>query len=156
MKKITRVWIAALAAGGIAAAASAQEVMSVQVKEAALRSTPSFLGAVSAKAAYGDRVTVVEKRQPWVRVQAGSSGGWVHESALTPKRVVLKAGAGDVQSGAASDELALAGKGFNSDVEEQFKSRNRKADFTAVERMERRVVSQAEMVSFAKDGGIAR
>jgi hypothetical protein len=49
----------------------------------------------------------------------------MHESALSAKRVKMQAG-GTAKTGATSDELALAGKGFNKDVEAQFKAAMRK------------------------------
>jgi hypothetical protein len=41
--------------------------------------------------------------------------GWLHQSALTKKTISMKAGGQDVATAASGDELALAGKGFNSD-----------------------------------------
>ena len=42
-------------------------------------------------------------------------------SALQTKKIVLAAGSENVQQGASSGEVALAGKGFNEDVEQQYK-----------------------------------
>jgi len=112
--------------------------MSLQVKKGDLRETPSFLGKVKASAAYGDRFTVIEKRGDWIQVSGGADGstrGWLHQSALTAKRVQLKAGEADAQVAASSGELALAGKGFNSDVESEFKKTNKAADFATVDKM---------------------
>ena len=45
--------------------------------------------------------------------------GWIHQSALTSKQIVMNSGAA-VSSSANSQEIALAGKGFNEDVERQY------------------------------------
>lgn len=130
------------------------KMMSVQVKQGPVRSTPSFVGPIVATLSYGDRVTVAEERPGWMRVStAGGTSGWMHQSALSEKKIVLRAGA-NVQSGASGDEMALAGKGFNSDVEAQFKAQNREIDFGPVDRMEKRSLSQADMAAFLKDGGL--
>ena len=141
----------------LAAAATAwagNRMMSVQVKAGPVRATPSFVGQIVGNLAYGDRVDVLAERPGWMRVSAGAVSGWMHQSALTEKRVVLKAGDANVQTGASGEELALAGKGFNSDVEAQFKAQNRDIDFGPVDRMERRNASQGEMAAFLKDGQV--
>lgn len=131
--------------------------MSVQVKVGELRATPSFLGKIVGRVAYGDRVAVMESRNPWIQVQAagvGAVSGWIHQSALTPDRIVLKAGGADVRQTASGDELALAGKGFNEQVEESFKAKNPKVDFTWIDKMETFAVSDDQMRIFLEQGEI--
>ncbi|MFH0952714.1 MAG: SH3 domain-containing protein [Verrucomicrobiota bacterium] len=141
----------ALIAGSVLAAGT----MSVQVRNGQLRATPSFLGPLVAPLNYGDQVEVLETQAPWTKVrEPGGKTGWVHSSALTPKRIAMTAGGGDVKTGAAGDELALATKGFNSDVEAEFKKENQDADFTWVDRMEKYKVTPQEMTAFLKEGGV--
>lgn len=141
----------------LAAAGSAGKMMSVQVRKGEVRATPNFLGKIVGTLGYGDRVEVLETRQEWMRVgPAGrSAGGWMHSSALSAKRIVLSAGAKDVQAAASGGELALAGKGFNSDVEAEFKARNRNLDFSAIDRMQAAEVPQDKIVLFLREGGLA-
>jgi SH3-like domain-containing protein len=136
--------------------ADAQTKLSVQVKEGQIRATPSFLGKMVAKVAYGDRVDMLEDRDAWKRVSlpGGKLQGWMHTSALTTKRVVLKAGQADVQTGATRDELALAGKGFNEQVEAAFKKENKNIDYTWINRMETFLVSPDQMRSFLARGNL--
>ena len=104
----------------------AAQQMSVQVKETQMRAKASFLGASVAKLAYGAQVTVLEQKSPWIRVRAaGGREGWVHQSALTTKKVQLASGGKNAGTGAGNDELALAGKGFSADVEKTFKEAER-------------------------------
>lgn len=148
-------WMALVAVGTSALAAAPSE-MSVQVKNGQLRASPSFLGKVIDPVAYGDRVTVVQQQGDWIKIGApGGKTGWIHQSALTPKRIVVKAGSGDVQTGASGSELALAGKGFNSDVEAEFKANNQDVDFTWVDKMEKMKVSAEESAAFLKQGGVS-
>ena len=144
--------LVAIAAAAFAAGAA---TMSVQVKNGQIRATPSFLGKVVAPLNYGDKVDVLETKNEWMNVTGpGGQSGWVHSSALTKKKIVMASGSQDVQTGASGDELALASKGFNSDVEADFKSKNKNVDFTWVNRMEKYKVSPEEMQAFLKEGGV--
>mgnify|MGYP001175634479 FL=1 len=135
---------------------SAEETMSVQVKESEIRSTPSFLGKIVAKAAYGDRVAVTGRSGSWTKVTLKGAGteGWMHASALTTKRIMLKAGQSDVKSGTTQDELALAGKGFNNQVEASFIKQNKNLDYTWVNRMETFKVTTEMMNAFLVLGDV--
>jgi len=129
--------------------------MSVQIQTGQLRETPSFLGKVVSTVSYADRVTIVTKQSPWMQVRSpAGKTGWIHESALTRDKIVLKAGAEDVERTASGEEIALAGKGFNSQVEADFKEKNKEIDFTWIDRMETYKVDQAEMNKFLKEGGL--
>ena len=143
-----------LIAGPVLAAKS--KSMSVQVQTCELRATPSRLGKVVAQVKYGDRLTVQEAQGEWKKVSTpdGGTTGWVHATALTPKKIVLSAGSKDAQVAASSDEMAMAGKGFNSDVEKQFKDKNKDVDFTWVDKMETFVAQPAQMQQFLETGNV--
>jgi len=131
--------------------------MSVQVQDGKLRADPSFLGKVLGSVAYGDSVTVIKQQDPWVYVSAkgGQLSGWIHNSALSEKEIILRAGSADVAKTASQKEVALAGKGFNADVEKEFKSRNPKLNFEWVDRMEKFVVSDDEIRKFIQEGALS-
>ena len=136
------------------ATADAQKVMSVQVKESQLRATPSHLGKIVAKVSYGDRVTVSEEQGDWKRVSVSNrkSQGWIHNTALTSKQIALRAGQGNVGSSVSRDEIALAGKGFNKEVEAQYLQNNKKIDYTWINQMETIKVSPKQMEDFIVAG----
>ena len=133
--------------------AATAAVMSVQVRKADIRDTPSFLGKIVTSLAYGDKVSVQSENGAWLQVSAGGQSGWVHNSALTKKNIVMKTGAG-AQTSASSGEMALAGKGFNSDVEAQFKAGHKDIDFTPVDRMEKIKIPPTEIREFTKEGNL--
>jgi hypothetical protein len=137
--------------------AQAQETLSIQVKKGELRATPSFLGKIVARVAYGDRVDVTEKRGAWRKVspRGGNLQGWIHASALTAKRVLLRAGQAGVRTGATRDELALAGKGFSEEVEASYRKENGKLDYTWINRMETFEVTPDQMRNFLVQGGVS-
>jgi len=149
--KINR-WGAALVCA-LALRAGATD-MSVQVQNGPVRATPSFLGRVVATTAYGDRVSVLKTQGDWSEVQAGGQTGWMHQSALTRKKVQPAAGGETARAGASSGELALAGKGFNKDVEAQFKADNQAIDFTWVDRMLTFRHTPDELAAFLREGGV--
>ncbi|MCB1151831.1 SH3 domain-containing protein [bacterium] len=136
-----------------AAVLAAGPQRSVQVREGKLRQSPSFLGKITADVAYGDRMEVLEETAGWTRVRDGSGrSGWIHASALTEKKVVLKAGQGDVAAGASGEEIALAGKGFNEEVEKTYRAANPDVDFAWVDRMETWKVTPDQAAAFVSAG----
>jgi len=152
----TRRWgpLALIALAAVTAWAASQ-MMSVQVREGQVRERPSFLGKVVTDVEYGDRMTVLSSQGGWTKVRDGDGKtGWIHTSALTEKKVVLKAGDIDAETAASGEELALAGKGFNDEVEAEFRSGNPDVDYDWVDRMERMVVPVDEAVDFLADGGV--
>jgi hypothetical protein len=129
-------------------------LMSVQVREGRLRSTPSFLGAIVGPVAYGDRVRNIGQRGEWLDVKSSNNlTGWIHQSALTSKTVVLSSGTA-VSSSANSQEVALAGKGFNEDVERQYRSDNSRISYAWVDHMQGYKVTRDQMIAFLDQGKV--
>jgi len=128
--------------------------MSVQVRDAAVRSSPSFVGKIVGRLAYADRVETGRTQGPWLEISAPGSEGWVHASALSSRRIVLASGREQAAVSASGDELALAGKGFNSEVESRFKARNGDIDFSWINRIEKTRVSPEEITDFLNRGGL--
>ncbi len=132
-----------------------EKSMSVQVKQSHIRKSASFLAPVLGVLAYGDRVSVVgDDTMDWIEVKVDAGNGYVHSSALTAKEVILNPGAQDVEKAASSDEIALAGKGFNDQVEGEFRAKNPNLNFAAVDRMEGYKVSENQMRNFLIQGRI--
>ncbi|MFH0907728.1 MAG: SH3 domain-containing protein [bacterium] len=135
--------------------AASPATMSVQVKAGQLRVSPSYLGKVTGDLAYGDQVTILKEQGEWMQVQTQTGQtGWMHLSALSKKKIVLSSGTTTAQTSTSGEEMALAGKGFNSDVEAQFKSQNKDIDFTWIDKMEKIKVDPQEAVIFLKEGGL--
>lgn len=134
-----------------ASATMAVTVMSIQVNKTELRETPSYLGKVVTSLAYGDKVTVQSESGAWSQISSAGQSGWVHNSALTKKNIVMKSGAG-AQTSASSGEMALAGKGFSSDVENQFKANHKDINFAPVDKMEKIKIPISDIQEFAKAG----
>ena len=138
------------------ALAYAAATMSIQVRETQIRATPDYLGKIIGKAAYGDQVIVEGKKDGWMKVRLKKSGkaGWLNSSALSEKEIKMAAGDRGTKEAASSSELQLAGKGFNPEVEKEFKNRNKEVSFLWVDKMEQIRISEAEKQKFAKEGGL--
>ena len=149
-------WILMGCAALVATGAWAAKEMSVQVRDGQLRNRASFLGTVTATVAYGDRVTVNQTQAGWCEVSIAGKTGWIHESALTPKKVVLASGTADARAGASGEEVALAGKGFSKEVEAEYKKQNKNVDYTWVDWMGRQTVPGEQLVEFLKQGDLVR
>lgn len=132
------------------------EMANVVVKQGALRSLPSFIGEIITNLSYGQSVEVAQKTNGWARVRVASTGqtGWMHGSALSQRPVTLKSGSLKAGHSATGDELALAGKGFNREVEQQFKAKNPGIDFAWVNTMENFTISDREMQLFLQEGQV--
>lgn len=127
----------------------------VQVKETILRDQPSFTGKTLGVLKYGAKVSVLEEKSGWSRVSAegGRLQGWIHGSSITKKSLALSSQGGS-GSGASSAEVSLAGKGFNAQVEAQYRSQNAALDFAAIDAMEKVRFRPDELKAFLAEGGI--
>ncbi len=159
MSRVQLAMVACLMLASASMLAADAQQMSVQVQEVKVRATPSFLGKIVGTLAYGDRVTVLDQPagspQSWRKISMQDKGiqGWVSLSAITDKPIKLQAGSQAAQTGASSGEVALAGKGFNEDVEKQYKAEGH-LDYTWVNRMETYKPTDQQVADFLKDGGL--
>ena len=140
----------------VGAQASKDKIMRIQSTECKVRSAPSPLGKVVASPQYGTEVSVIEIKGTWTHIKAdgGKIDGWVHESALTTRKLDMKAGDKDVASVASNAELANATKGFKSQVETAFREKDKAADFATVDKMKEMKVLDKDMQDFVKQGEI--
>ncbi len=150
-KQVPAWWLAA--ALGLCTAG----VMSVQLDTAYLRDKPHFLGKPVHMVRYGAQVEALQHHQGWteVRDEAAGKQGWISSASLTRKKVVLKAAQSSPEIMASQDELALAGKGFSKEVEEQFRLDNAHIDYTWIDKMATWRISHFELVRFLEEGGVA-
>jgi hypothetical protein len=159
MSRVHLAIAACLLLASTAAFAADQSQMSVQVQQVKVRATPSALGKIVGSLAYGDRVTILDQPagapQSWRKISMPEKSitGWVSLSALTEKEIKLQAGSEAAQTGASSGEVALAGKGFNEDVEKQYKSEGN-LDYTWVDRMATYNATDDQVAAFLQKGGL--
>jgi hypothetical protein len=129
-------------------------ILHVGVKTGQLRATPTPFGKILATPRFGDTVEEVASEGAWVRVRYGKNEGWMHNTLLSAKAVKLGSGQEAVSGNASSEELTLAGKGFNAQVESAYRQKNGSLDYATIDRMETLVVPPKQMSSFLADGGV--
>jgi uncharacterized protein YgiM (DUF1202 family) len=129
----------------------------VSVRDAELRSTPGFLAKITARIDYGQSVLILGTRGDWFQVRVTTSGeeGWLHVSAIAEKEALrLGQAESSGSGGATSREIALAGRGFNEQVEAQYKS-DKGLDFDVVDEMETYGRPVEELAAFFADAGLS-
>lgn len=132
------------------------ETVVVKVQTTSLRKDPKFYAAAIAALKAGDALEKLSSQGGWVQVKTSSGVvGWVHSSAVETKKFNLMSVGGTMKTQASANEVALAGKGFNKQVEDSYKSKHAGADFAAVDRMLKIAVSPAEVEAFVKKGKLA-
>jgi len=166
----TSLWITLIALGVVVSVSAkkpaddgkdkdAPPTLNVQVNDAAVRASPSFLGEVASTLGYGETVGVLEEAEDWRRVEAmqAQAQGWMHISALTKTRIKLEAGESDANIQASKEEQAAGGRGFNQEVEDKFREENE--DLEAAYQLLDRITqdpagraSRAEILRFMREG----
>jgi hypothetical protein len=126
--------------------------MSIHVREAVVRSTPNYMGGASGKVFYGDKVTVLSEDGNWVKI--ASPSGYLPKSVVTKKSVPKNPDQKYAGGSFKHDEVALAGKGFNPQVEAEHKKGNTSlaSAYLQVDRIEGFDVSDAELKAFQTAG----
>jgi hypothetical protein len=101
---------------------------------------------------FGDKVEAGAHEDGWYAVTFKGQRGYLHESALGAK--AAKASSGEWTGGdeAGNDEVTLAGKGFNDDVEKSYRKQHADLDFAAVDAMVKREVNEQTLVKFMRSG----
>lgn len=137
-----------------ASAAVAGTILHVGVRTGQLRATPTPFGKIVATPSYGDPVEKLAVDGAWLRVRYGKHEGWMHNTLLSTKVAKLGAGQETVGGTASREDLTLAGKGFNAQVESAYRKQNGSLDYATIDRMEKQVVTPKQMSSFLADGGV--
>ncbi|HEY5998419.1 MAG TPA: hypothetical protein VI078_03850 [bacterium] len=140
---------AALLAGAVSAPAA--ETVTVIIKKTSIRRDRQFYAPTLAEAGLGDSFTVLAREKGWVKVGTSAGEGWLHESAVTAKKVTASA-KGPAGGKVDAQDVALAGKGFNPQVESEYRKKNPKDDFAAVDRMEKLGAGDKAIADFLAEG----
>jgi len=145
-----------------------EESVSIVVARTSMRQDRQFFAPAVQELQYRQTVQVLERSGDWIRVQHDGQSGWIHQSAVTSKQVgsggkksltsIFGSGSGRDASdvaGYSKDEVALAGKGFNEDVEQDFRRQDQQANYDAVDWIDRRTVPDFIVAEFAKAGSLS-
>ncbi|MCL2478312.1 MAG: hypothetical protein FWF22_02345 [Treponema sp.] len=125
----------------------------VSVKSATLKSSTGLLASGTGNVSYGDQVTVLQVSGNWAQVRSSANAaisGWISTGNLSAKRIVASGGG----STATASEVALAGKGFNQEVENQYKSEGN-LNYDAVDWTEKIVIDDNDLHNFIIEGRLS-
>lgn len=151
MKRALTVALLAFVIVGFAAAqAKAGGTMYVAVKTATLKSGTGWFASNRGTLNYGDRVTVVKISGNFAEVRSAANSsvtGWMATANLSAKQIV----SGNTATVSAR-ETAMAGKGFNAEVESSYKNANRSLNYADVDKIEAINVSEADLKRFLEEG----
>lgn len=138
-----------LGISGLAAQALRGSTMYVAVKSVPVKSSTDFFASERGTLVYGNQVTVLQEKGKWVEVRSTQPAlsGWMSSTNLTAKRIVSSKGA----TSASASELALAGKGFSKEIEQEYKKED-DLDYTAVDEMETQSVPAQDLKQFLTEG----
>ncbi len=131
-------------------AASKTKSKYVTLDPAPLKAKPSSAAKKTGTAEYASAVIVIKEEKGWCYVQLASNKsveGWIPTSALTDKKIKEKKNA----TSADADEIALAGKGFNSTIEAVY-AEEFEVSFDIVDYIETLGADTEEAVEFARAG----
>jgi hypothetical protein len=133
--------------------AAAAEVKYVQVEKARLLKKPSAFSATLATLPYRTSVEIISKQGAFYCVQAKAGKGYIAEASLTLKQPKFSSKlAGRYVS---SEEVATATKGFNAQVESEYRQKNPELKYAVLDQIEaqtRYVNPQSEFFAFRKQG----
>ena len=138
---------------GIASAQIARGgTLYVAVKEATLKSGTGFFASTRGKINYGERVTIIQVSGRFVEVRSSSNSsltGWTATANLSTRQVVS-----GTSNTATAREVALAGKGFNAEVESTYRNQ-RNLNYADVDRVEAITVNETALRRFLEEGRLS-
>lgn len=144
-----------LVTGPVEIAFAADDTRYVQISATKLRKSPQQWAAGISDLSFGDPLKLLEQQNSWLKVQTSKDDvGYVHESAVTEKRIVLSTVNGVLPDITVDDsEVYLAGKGFNNQIESEYKVTNKKVNFGAVDAMHSTSkISETQLEAFIRNG----
>lgn len=129
------------------------ETVQVTTRENAVRGDCRFFAPVKLKVSLGDSLTVSDRKGDWLLVKIKGTSGCIHKSAVE-QRTFTSSGSGASTGTASSDEVSLAGKGFNPEVEAGYRKSGKNLNYEAVDEISRIQVSEKKLESFVTQGGL--
>ncbi|MDR3123630.1 MAG: SH3 domain-containing protein [Treponema sp.] len=141
------------AAGALCAQSLVGRTMYVTAKTIEVKSSTAFFADVLGTLSYGAPVSVLQEYGKWVQIKSSEPpglSGWVAAASLTSKRIIVGS-----STSASANEIALAGKGFNQEVENAYRQ-NGTLNYEAIDAMEAIRIPSRQIFSFLQEGRLAR
>jgi len=133
--------------------------MYITAKSVEIKSDTGFFSSVRGTLQYGAAVTILQIDGKWAEVRSTANSsvtGWTPVANLSAKRIVAGSGGASGGGGATASEVALAGKGFNQEIENAYKAGG-KLNYAAVDEIEKKnVVTKPVLQAFIKEGHLSQ
>jgi uncharacterized protein YgiM (DUF1202 family) len=156
MSKTSRLKLLFVGVAVVCVALLLAETLTVKVQSTYVRKEPKFYSSPVATLRAGESVTQISSQAGWYKVRTSKGvEGWIHSQSVATGKFKVAAMDKSMKMSATADEVALAGKGFNKQVEDAYKSRNKGISFAEVERMLRIKITPEELRRFLMDGKLA-
>jgi hypothetical protein len=142
-----------LAGGALCAQSLIGKTMYVTAKTVEVRSSTAFFADTLGALSYGAPVSVLQEYGKWAKIKSSEPpglSGWVAAASLTSKRIIV-----NTSTSASANEIALAGKGFNQEVENAYRQ-NGTLNYEAIDAMEAIQIPNRQLFSFLQEGRLAR
>lgn len=131
------------------------EIVTVITKENAIRESPRFFAPVKALVKYNDTLDVITKEGDWLKVKFKNKIGYIHRTAVEKRTASASGISLQKKTGTTEEEITLAGKGFNSQVEKAYKDKHPEMKYELVDKIEKYDISEKDLISFIKAGGLS-
>jgi hypothetical protein len=136
----------------VSAVAWATELI-VTEKSAVIRRDKRSYAPKVAVVAEGDKVRLLEREEPWLKVEYQGLQGWLKESSVSDDPKVVLSGEA-VASGVRATEQSAAGRGFTPEIEREYRASRPQLDaaFKFLDSLEKKKHPEEEVVRFLTSG----
>ena len=130
------------------------ETAVVTTKTNHIRKSNRFYAPIVTTVSFEDTLEVISENGEWLNVRFNEKEGWIHKSAVEKKekkelRPVLL---GAEMAPEETNEVTLAGKGFNPQVEKDMQTKHSELDFSKVDRIEAQTPNGKSLEQFIREG----
>jgi len=148
MKRLFLLVLVLLVSGALFAQIAKGSTAWVSAKKADIKSSTGFFAGTKGSLTLGDEVSVLQVNGKWAEVRSAANtslSGWMAASNLSARRIVSSG------TTASANEVALAAKGFNQEVENIYKAKG-DLNYADVDKTEAIAISQDELYKFVTEG----
>jgi len=129
------------------------DTLIVKVKSTYLRKEPKFYAQTVTVLKAGEKLEKISAQGGWFKVKTSKGQvGWVNSSSVQTQKFSLLAMDKSLKTKATADEVALAAKGFNKQVEESYRAKNKNISYAWVDKMLQIKVSYSQIRDFLSKG----
>jgi uncharacterized protein YgiM (DUF1202 family) len=131
----------------------AAETLIVKVQSTSLRKNPKFYAPALLTLGAGEKIEKISSQEGWIQVRTSKGAvGWIHSSAVQVQKFDLMAMDAKMKTQASASEVALAGKGFNKQVEESYRAKHGEVSFVWVDKMLLIKIPDSRVEEFMRQG----